>query len=471
MRFKEIQTFNVDDLLLDEGNYRFKKADDQKECIAKIYHANPTYFKGLMRSIAEDDLGEPLLVYENNKENIVLDGNRRLAALKVLSSDDYLPVKGLKEYADKLRENNALDFADIQAQVSSNKKLVMRTVYERHAGQKTGKSRIQWTAYPAARFGYDQEIGDNNEWHFVSLLMKTEEEHPEITEYIDKNKFYETFRRLMREAFKRELISKEIFSARNKRIKSTANKKLIKDAIAKTLKILDSMKKREISLSRSESYANKETVEKFFDSFSLSPDAQQAANAKDAASKNQDPKNDSEEHSQKDDNPDNLQNNQSDAESSNDDTEAYKNNEKNRPNNLGIIKSNSLASKLDELQSPKLSGLYKSLCNVSLNTNPQLMYVGAWSFLECMCDHMGKTEKTSFKSFLDGKMNSWNYPRKKKNDLGLSLDDIMKKGNANKHSSTYASTDALQLRVDFQVLDELLIQCLDELIDRNKKAA
>ena len=37
---------------------------------------NPAYFKGLMKSVAEDDLGEPLLVYANeNSENIVADGN------------------------------------------------------------------------------------------------------------------------------------------------------------------------------------------------------------------------------------------------------------------------------------------------------------------------------------------------------------------------------------------------------------
>ena len=35
MRFEEIQPFSIDDLLLDEDNYRFTKAQDQKACIKK----------------------------------------------------------------------------------------------------------------------------------------------------------------------------------------------------------------------------------------------------------------------------------------------------------------------------------------------------------------------------------------------------------------------------------------------------
>ncbi len=65
MHFKTLDTFHVDELLLDEGNYRFSKADDQADCLDKIFSASPTNFRNMMRSIAEDDLGELLLVYQS----------------------------------------------------------------------------------------------------------------------------------------------------------------------------------------------------------------------------------------------------------------------------------------------------------------------------------------------------------------------------------------------------------------------
>jgi hypothetical protein len=92
-----------------------------------------------MKSIAEDDLGETLLVYTNEDgTNIVADGNRRLSALKVLHDDDYAPTDTIKAYAQELREANTLDFTSIQAQVSSNKELVAKTVHERHSGGGNG---------------------------------------------------------------------------------------------------------------------------------------------------------------------------------------------------------------------------------------------------------------------------------------------------------------------------------------------
>src|SRR4051812_31299685 len=131
MRFNEVKKFKVDDLLLDQGNYRFKEAEDQKSCVVKIYSANPAYFKNLMSSIAEDDLGELLLVYKDGKKNIVLDGNRRLAALKVLSNpQEFSPSPAVKEHADSLLKAQAVDLTNIFAQVSDDKQLIYKTVYE-----------------------------------------------------------------------------------------------------------------------------------------------------------------------------------------------------------------------------------------------------------------------------------------------------------------------------------------------------
>ena len=151
MRFKDIKKYKVSDLLLDEDNYRFMAAIDQPACVQKIYSKSPANFKNMMTSIAEDDLGELLLVYMHKGKNIVLDGNRRLAAFKVLNDPDkYAPSDAMRKYAKTLLAEHEVNLSDIQAQVSNDKQLIYKTVYERHAAGQ-GKSRLDWTAYIAIR--------------------------------------------------------------------------------------------------------------------------------------------------------------------------------------------------------------------------------------------------------------------------------------------------------------------------------
>ena len=71
MRFPKIETFNIDDLDLDESNPRFGVAPDQAGCINAIASSADS-FKKLMRSVAIDDLGEPLLVLKRGKKRIIM---------------------------------------------------------------------------------------------------------------------------------------------------------------------------------------------------------------------------------------------------------------------------------------------------------------------------------------------------------------------------------------------------------------
>ncbi|GJL76705.1 ParB/Srx family N-terminal domain-containing protein [Nitrosomonas sp.] len=465
MRFEEIKKFHIDNLLLDESNYRFKKAKDQKACVKKIYMANPLYFKGLMQSIAENDMGEPLLVYQNdNEENIVADGNRRLSALKVLYSDEYAPVESLKGYANQLRSEYEIEFLKIQAQVSEDKKLISRTVYERHSGGKNGTSRIPWAAYAAARFGYDEQIGGSKEWYIMALLSKTEEQFPELTNFLDSHNFsYEVFRRLVRAAISNQRISENIFSKRGEKLKTTARHDLIQDAISKAKQFLHAMQERKITLSRKEGgYADKSTVDRYLESFSFSPDNQELKNAK--AESN---------HGQLNNNT--QCNNSSQQSSSSSDTQSSSNNSIQklstdlRPNETGknteygVGESKKILQKLNTLGSGKLGSLYNSLCKVSLNQHPALMYVGAWSFFEVLSKYVGNTTQ-EFPAFFRNQAQSLGVDKQTGKDCGNALDTISRYGNATKHSKNAMPTSAIQLKNDFEVLEPLILAALDKAI-------
>jgi hypothetical protein len=483
MRFTNIQKFKVEDLLLDQGNYRFKEAADQKTCIQKIFNSNPSYFKSLMGSVAADDLGELLLVFQDKKKFIVLDGNRRLAALKVLHDPKkYAPSDSIKEHALKLVKDNKINFSGIQAQVSADKNLIFKTVYERHAAGQ-GMSRINWSAYGAARFRYDQQVEEGNEWYSIALLLETESKNPELTEFIDSTDYsHEVFRRIFKSALDKGIVSRSIFSDRNQRIKTTADKKVLKDAVEKTTRFLAAMQNKDLSLSRSGKYADKKSVDAYIDTFAPSPDnvrANQHTNndnngsgSTGSAQPGQDsqPNSAGSNSSSAQSNDDSGSGSSSNGSNSNNDGNPSPSGQPSDKSGNGINQSPALLKKLTALGSPKLIGLYKSLCTVSLVQHPQLVYAGAWSFFESLSALLGKTDTTSFESYINSKANSMGYPRAKKKEFEKTLKDISDTGNLNKHSGIYHSNSALQLRTDFTTLEPLIIALIDSHLAKPKEA-
>lgn len=271
MRFNTIETLKITDLHLDQGNYRFTKADDQRECIEKIYTTSPEYFRNMMESIAEDDIGELLLVYTDaQQDKIVMDGNRRLAALKVLFNPDLAPTDALRKRAIILNEDCNINFDAIQAQSSSNKNAVLRTIYERH-GSSRGKSRLSWSALAKSRFNYDENIDlPGTEWKVIALIYKIEELFPDMAEIIDsKNYKHDVFRRIVPAAIKSSLIKDVIFSARDKRIK-VSQKKNTKLACNVCVQILNDIKDNVIGLNRKNGiYADSEGIERYLKQFEI----------------------------------------------------------------------------------------------------------------------------------------------------------------------------------------------------------
>jgi hypothetical protein len=409
MRFK-VEEFPIKGLLLDESNYRFFAAANQQDCIKKIYESNKPYFKNLMKSLAERDLSEPLLVYKGpDNKNIIMDGNRRASALKVLDDDQYAPDDAIKRYAQELRAKCAINFLKIQAQVSDNKYLIAETVYERHAGDTKGTNRINWNAFAAARFGFDKEIGDEKEWHIMTLLVETEEKYEEIKEFTRTENFYETFRRIVRAAIDKDIISKLIFANKSTKIKKTAPKELIKDAIDKTYQFLRDLKEKKLSLSRKEGgdYADKENVDKYLNELLLSPDT---LKSKGYQNSGDNPTGTTAPLSSTDDHTSTGERRKNNSESQGRDytpTATTPQNENKSRQSAGITESKKITDKLNELDLKKLSNLYKSLCTVSLKEHPILLYVGAWSFFEVLAKNCGNSGENSFRAYYDGKAKEW----------------------------------------------------------------
>lgn len=103
----QTKIIDLDDLLLDELNPRLPTTVGKKQAEMVTYIARTTSIAEIMTAIAENDFfpGEPLIVIPGKPgKYIVVEGNRRLTALKLLQDPTLYPksrkIQEIAEYAD-----------------------------------------------------------------------------------------------------------------------------------------------------------------------------------------------------------------------------------------------------------------------------------------------------------------------------------------------------------------------------------
>src|SRR6185369_12239331 len=145
---------SIDDLLLDHENPRLPTivGRSQEEMITFI--AENYSIEELMQSIGENGFfkGEPLIVCPHNNKYLVIEGNRRLTALKLLS-DPYLmekPTTSIKRISDEAEHQPLI----VTAAVFESRLEVLNYLGHRHI---TGVKA--WTSLAKAR--YLKQLFDN----------------------------------------------------------------------------------------------------------------------------------------------------------------------------------------------------------------------------------------------------------------------------------------------------------------------
>jgi len=146
--FKTNTNTPVVDILLDTRNPRIRDGSDQADCITRILRKEDQ-LKALMRDIAEHGLTTmPILVKPKNEKWVVMDGNRRITALKLLNNPSLCPIEGLKPFIEFLHskyKSNILKTVDVL--YSSDDNAIAREVLARHSGAQGGAGQLNWNAY------------------------------------------------------------------------------------------------------------------------------------------------------------------------------------------------------------------------------------------------------------------------------------------------------------------------------------
>lgn len=152
---------HVELLSLDLRNFRTVHQPNEEHAINALIGIEPEWFWALMESLLDDGYSptENIIVFKTGKQLVVKEGNRRIAALKLilkLQSNIDVP-EHIQERIDALSEQWKKVNGKVPCAVyeSSESAVVDKLVSRTHAkGEKAG--RADWTAVARARYGRDQ---------------------------------------------------------------------------------------------------------------------------------------------------------------------------------------------------------------------------------------------------------------------------------------------------------------------------
>ena len=165
----EYVELTIDELLLDEDNPRLGSVNSQSEALETLIRLRESNFRNMMLSIKKNGLdpGDSLYVIEAEEEGdyIVLEGNRRLSALKVMSSPDLLDGTGISDATKKSLLRAASGFnrdavEPIRCVQFDSRDDAHDWIYRRHTGGADGEGRITWGPLEVQRFSGDHSTLD-----------------------------------------------------------------------------------------------------------------------------------------------------------------------------------------------------------------------------------------------------------------------------------------------------------------------
>lgn len=151
----------VASLNLDLGNFRTVHQLDEEHAISALIGIEPEWFWALMESLLDDGYSptENIIVLKTQKQLVVKEGNRRIAALKLILGlkknievPEYIQTR-INSLAQQWKTQNAKVPCAVYSEAESGQvdKLIART----HAkGQKAGRS--DWPAVATARYAREQ---------------------------------------------------------------------------------------------------------------------------------------------------------------------------------------------------------------------------------------------------------------------------------------------------------------------------
>jgi len=152
----------IEDLLFDLENPRYEKIEGQRDALEKIVNNQGAKIVSLANDIVAEGLSpadRPLVIRSENNEGkyIILEGNRRLASLKLLSNTALIESLDIRPYIKKKLKNLTTQFdptevEPIECALCESREEANHWIELRHTGENNGAGTVPWDGIASARF-------------------------------------------------------------------------------------------------------------------------------------------------------------------------------------------------------------------------------------------------------------------------------------------------------------------------------
>lgn len=209
------ETFKLSELRLDQKNYRTGPQKTQRDALRALIDDQGKKLVNLAEDILDMGAvspGEPIWVTRDEdapSRYVVLEGNRRLAALKLLESpalaDGTVVEQGFRVLAKRYEEN---PIRDLEARVFSSRAEALPWQRRRHLTSASGVGLQGWR--PMAKARANRDLGDAAPRFLaaVDLLQEDTEDWANIADVLDSK--WTTVDRVLNAATLRSVLGVEI---------------------------------------------------------------------------------------------------------------------------------------------------------------------------------------------------------------------------------------------------------------------
>lgn len=155
MSYKK-QSIRITDLLVNPENPRFDPVKDQRRALGVMIENIKPKIKNLADDIAKNGLnpGKSWYVEANNGKYVVLEGNRRLTAIKLINNPKIIKLdKETEDFFQNLKNNFGKNLPSrVDCAVFTNKEDAYHWIELEHTGENKGVGLVRWNSEQTNRF-------------------------------------------------------------------------------------------------------------------------------------------------------------------------------------------------------------------------------------------------------------------------------------------------------------------------------
>lgn len=210
----EYKQINVTELLLNPDNPRFDPVKHQTETISAMIDDQKEKLSTLAEHIIDNGLNptDIILVRPHQGQWLVLEGNRRVTALKLVNEPGLIPTQYAKLKRDFQKLNAVLDkdlLEHIPCVIIEDLALANEWIRLKHTGENDGAGTVRWDGQQTSRFSAQTSGNTDNRIVFLDEL-KLRSEIPQTYKDAFSNIKKTNFDRLMGDPDVRALLGIDV---------------------------------------------------------------------------------------------------------------------------------------------------------------------------------------------------------------------------------------------------------------------